>query len=80
MARTRQLKADNFKEAPLIDHLEELRWRVIWSAVAWIVGGFVTFQFLNVVSDILKRPLNAFIQGKNLDVELVQLRIAEGFT
>ena len=38
---TRELP-ETFKEAPLIDHLEELRFRIIWSAVAWIVGGTVT--------------------------------------
>ena len=78
MARTRQLKDSTFKEAPLIDHLEELRWRIIWAVVSWIVGSAVTFNFLPVVSDILKRPLEVYAKGR--DFELVQLRIAEGFT
>jgi sec-independent protein translocase protein TatC len=78
MARSRQIQSDSFKEAPLLDHLEELRWRIIWAVVAWIVGSGVTFQFLGVVSEILKRPLEVYANGR--DYELVQLRIGEGFT
>ena len=78
MARTQQLKDSSFKEAPLIDHLEELRWRIIWAVVSWMVGSAVTFNFLPVVSDILKRPLEVYAKGR--DFVLVQLRIAEGFT
>ncbi len=78
MARTRQLKDSSFKEAPLIDHLEELRWRIIWAVVAWIAGSAVTFNFLPFVSDLLRRPLEVYANGRNF--ELVQLRIAEGFT
>ena len=78
MARTQQLKDSTFKEAPLIDHLEELRWRIIWAVVAWMVGTGVTFNFLPFVSDLLKRPLDVYANGRKF--ELVQLRIAEGFT
>ena len=78
MARRQQLNDSSFKEAPLIDHLEELRWRIIWAVVAWIAGSAVTFNFLPIVSEILKRPLEVYANGR--DFELVQLRIAEGFT
>jgi sec-independent protein translocase protein TatC len=76
---TRELP-DTFKEAPLVDHLEELRLRIIWSVVAWIVGGFVTFQFLAQVIEFLKRPLDVYAKGLGLDYELQALRVTEQIT
>jgi sec-independent protein translocase protein TatC len=73
---TRELK-ENFKEAPLIDHLEELRFRIIWSAVAWIVGGFITFANLALAIDLLKRPLELYTKSRGIVVELVSLRVTE---
>lgn len=50
-------------EMPFLDHLEELRWRIIWSLVAIVLGSaagiFVVLQF-NVV-EILQRPLDLAI-------------------
>jgi sec-independent protein translocase protein TatC len=80
MARTRQLKADNFKEAPLIDHLEELRWRVIWSAVAWIVGAGVSFNFLAQIIEFLKQPLYLYAKTKGQTVQIVSLDVTEQLT
>ncbi len=74
---TKELQSENFKEAPLLDHLEELRLRIIWSAVAWIAGGFVTFANLAFAIDLLKRPLLLYTQTKGIDVELVSLRVTE---
>ena len=31
-------------EMPFLDHLEELRWRIIWSLAALIVGVAVAFR------------------------------------
>jgi sec-independent protein translocase protein TatC len=73
---TRELK-ENFKEAPLIDHLEELRFRIIWSAVAWIAGGFITFANLALAIDLLKRPLELYTKSRGIVVELVSLRVTE---
>jgi sec-independent protein translocase protein TatC len=55
-------------EMPFFDHLEELRWRIIWSVLALIVAtgiGFwiaVRFDLLAV----LKRPLDPYISGEQL--------------
>ena len=73
---TRELP-ETFKEAPLIDHLEELRFRIIWSAVAWIVGGTVTFANLGFAIEILKRPLDLYTKSKGIQVDLVSLRVTE---
>jgi sec-independent protein translocase protein TatC len=74
---TREIPNETFKEAPLLDHLEELRLRIIWSAVAWIAGGAITFANLNLAIELLKRPLLVYSQNKGLDVEIISLRITE---
>lgn len=52
-------KGDNPKaEMPFLDHLEELRWRILWSLLALIVGlaaGLVLVLYFNVV-ELLRRP------------------------
>ncbi len=74
---TREIPNETFKEAPLLDHLEELRLRIIWSAVAWIAGGVVTFANLGFAIELLKRPLEVYTKGKGLEVEIISLRITE---
>jgi len=50
-------------EMPFLDHLEELRWRIIWSLVAVLVGfvaGFFVVTTFDVVG-ILKAPVAPFL-------------------
>ncbi len=52
-------RSDNPKaEMPFLDHLEELRWRILWSLLALIVGavaGLILVVYFNVV-ELLRRP------------------------
>lgn len=55
-------------EMPFLDHLEELRWRIIWSLVALIVGsliGFFLVTQLNVIG-ILERPIRSLLPEQQL--------------
>jgi sec-independent protein translocase protein TatC len=55
-------------EMPFFDHLEELRWRIIWSLLALIAGTALGF-FVAVRFDllgVLKRPLDPYIAGEQL--------------
>src|ERR671923_1515994 len=55
-------------EMPFLDHLEELRWRLIWSLLALIVGvaiGFalvLRFDLLNV----LQAPIAPYLKDAKL--------------
>jgi sec-independent protein translocase protein TatC len=54
-------------EMPFLDHLEELRWRIIWSLVAVLVGfviGFFVVTKFDVVG-ILKAPVAPFLAITN---------------
>lgn len=51
--------------APLLDHLIELRRRLLWSVVAVIVLFFVCYQFANPILGVLVHPLKeAFPAGE----------------
>ncbi|HEX2717053.1 MAG TPA: twin-arginine translocase subunit TatC [Gemmatimonadaceae bacterium] len=55
-------------EMPFLDHLEELRWRILWSLLALVIGVGVAF-FLVVKFDalaILQRPIAPFLGGHKL--------------
>ncbi len=55
-------------EMPFLDHLEELRWRIIWCLAALFAGliiGFVIVLHVDVIS-ILMRPLAPHLGGRNL--------------
>jgi sec-independent protein translocase protein TatC len=46
-------------EMPFLDHLEELRWRILWSLLALIVMGMLSF-FVVMKYDViglLKQPI-----------------------
>ena len=41
---------------PFLDHLEELRWRIIKSILGIIVGAIITFVFINQIFELLMLP------------------------
>lgn len=55
---------------PFLDHLEELRWRIIWTVVSLVVGsaiGFVVVQHFDVLG-LLKRPIADLLPAGKLFV------------
>jgi sec-independent protein translocase protein TatC len=55
-------------EMPFLEHLEELRWRIIWSLAALAVGvglGFWVMLRFEVVTFLLK-PVEPYLGGKQL--------------
>lgn len=55
-------------EMPFLDHLEELRWRIIWSLAAIVIGlvlGFVIVVKLQLIR-ILQAPIAPLLAGNKL--------------
>ncbi len=64
---------------PFLDHLEELRWRILWSILAVAVGavvGFLLVYYLDVM-ELLVRPVR--IAMDDPDLELVVLSPSDPF-
>ena len=65
--------------APLIEHLAELRTRLIRAAIAFVIAIFFCFYFWNPMYDFLTRPIcNALIE-RGQDCELILIKLQEGF-
>src|SRR5688572_23586488 len=57
-------------DMPFLDHLEELRWRIIWSLGALIIGLMIGF-FLVMKFDfiyLLQQPITPYLKGSKLVV------------
>jgi Tat protein translocase TatC len=74
----------NRAEMPFLDHLEELRWRILWSLLALVVGsviGFYVVEHYDVLS-LLKRPIAPLLPGGKLfvtrptDAFIITLKLA----
>lgn len=64
---------------PFLDHLEELRWRILWSLLAVVVGAVIGFVFVYYfgVMEVLVRPIRVAYQDPNF--ELIYLSPADPF-
>ena len=66
--------------APLIEHLAELRNRLIRSLLAFIVGMVICFTVWNPIFDFLTRPLcNALANDGQPNCGLILIALQEGF-
>ncbi|RMF08627.1 MAG: twin-arginine translocase subunit TatC [Candidatus Neomarinimicrobiota bacterium] len=64
--------SDPFKTMSFLDHLEELRWRIIKSLIAIVVGAIVTILFVDPIIDILIQPTREVSREMILQVLTVQ--------
>jgi sec-independent protein translocase protein TatC len=86
MASTSDDGTDEEEEAStmsLIDHLEELRWRIFKSLIAIVVGGIVAFIFRDQIIQFLVLPLPdqaSAVLGIHTGHKLFAFGLAEGFT
>jgi sec-independent protein translocase protein TatC len=62
---------------PILEHLEELRWRLVKSAVALIVGAVVAFFFRDWLFELIESPYRRAIEDSDA---LAQFQVTEGFS
>ncbi len=53
---------NNEKEMSFLEHLEELRWRLIKSIIAIFVGAIAAFFFSDLILELLLRPFKLAVQ------------------
>jgi len=56
----------------ILDHLRELRKRLLWSVLAVVITSFVCFFFIEDIVEILKAPAG--------DINLIFIEMTEGFS
>lgn len=73
--------ADDIEDsaAPLIEHLTELRSRLIWSLVAFIIAMVICFTVWNPIFDFLTSPLCAALADRGQECATYLLSVQEGF-
>lgn len=67
------------KSAPLFDHLEELRRRIIYSLAFLVIGMVVAFQYRLQLIELIKEPLTYSKLYQSGDVKLVAVNLTDQF-
>lgn len=67
------------KEMPLVEHLVELRTRLLWSAVVFIAAFFLCFAFAQQIYDFLVQPLAAAMEKRGGSQRMIYTALTEAF-
>ena len=65
--------------APLMEHLAELRTRLIWSVLAFVVAMVLCYVVWNPVYNFLTRPICSALDARGQECGLILLKLQEGF-
>jgi sec-independent protein translocase protein TatC len=65
--------------APLVEHLAELRTRIIWSLVAFVTGMMLSFTVWNPIFNFLTKPLCDALIARGQECNLILIQLQEGF-
>ncbi|CCG06751.1 twin-arginine translocase subunit TatC [Pararhodospirillum photometricum] len=69
----------NDKTMPLLDHLIELRTRLLWSVLFYIVAFFVCFAVAQNIYDILVQPLARIMEHTGGSKRMIYTALTEAF-
>ncbi|MFV0385770.1 twin-arginine translocase subunit TatC [Paracoccus sp. (in: a-proteobacteria)] len=65
--------------APLIEHLAELRTRIIWSLLAFVAAMVACYGFWKPVYNFLTQPICGALAARGQDCQLQIIKLQEGF-
>ena len=65
--------------APLIEHLTELRSRIMKSLLAFVIGMVICFTVWNPIFNFLTQPLCSALESRGQSCNLILIRLQEGF-
>jgi sec-independent protein translocase protein TatC len=69
----------NDKEMPLLEHLAELRKRLLWSAAAFLLAFFVCYHFAPKIYEFLAAPLAHALEARGQKPQLIYTALYEAF-
>src|SRR5690554_2975554 len=78
-AKAKKTDEINDTSAPLIEHLTELRSRLIKSVLAFVVGMMISFTVWNPIFNFLTRPLCDALAARGQECNLILIQMQEGF-
>ena len=67
------------KPMPLLEHLVELRRRLLWSAVSFVAAFFVCYHFSGAIYLFLAQPLAHIMEAKGEQPHLIYTALYEAF-
>ena len=70
---------DNLPAMGFLEHLEELRRRIIYSLIAMAVGFFACWGYAEKIYEIMQRPIMVALQRNGMSEKLVYLNPTEPF-
>jgi len=78
---TKSAKSEDIDDssAPLIEHLAELRTRLIWSVLAFVVAMVLCYFVWNPIFDFLTQPICHALEKRGQTCGLILLKLQEGF-
>ena len=79
MAKSPKNDGIDDSSAPLIEHLTELRQRIIWSMLAFIVAMVLCYTVWNPIYNFLTQPICSALEGRGQECGLILLKLQEGF-
>jgi sec-independent protein translocase protein TatC len=74
-----RLSPEALKGMSFLEHLEELRRRIIWSAIAMAGGFAVCYYFHEQIYGMMQKPIMKALQSHGLDQKLVYLNPTDPF-
>ena len=57
-----------------LDHLEELRWRIMKIIIAILLGGIATFGFIDIILEILLRPISQVANANPIQLQVLSVQ------
>jgi len=76
---TESTRVEKMQAMSFLDHLEELRRRIIWSVAAVLIGFAACWYYADKIFRWMQRPIVEALSRHNLDTQLVYLNPTEPF-
>jgi sec-independent protein translocase protein TatC len=74
-----QSREDLLRQMSFLEHLEELRKRLIYSVVSVVAGFFVCYGFIEKIYDLVQKPIIDALRSQHMADSLVYTSPTDGF-